>query len=54
MFGIKKRNLGRVSARRGGHRLLGTLTLQLDVLIRVLFGRVCRETRGLLQQGHKN
>jgi len=45
LLGLCCKNLGCIGTRRGGQRLLGALTLQLDVLIRVLLGRVCRETK---------
>lgn len=44
-FSLCCRNLGSISARRGGQRLLGALTLQLNVFIWVLLGRVCRENK---------
>lgn len=45
VLGLYCWNLGTIGARRGGQRLLGALTLQLYVLIWVLLGRVCRETK---------
>lgn len=45
MFSFYCRNLGGISARRGRQRLLGALTLQLYVLIRVLLWRICRKSR---------
>lgn len=49
MLGLYCKNLGGVGAGRGGQGLLGALTLQLYVLIWVLFGQVWRETKDVFK-----